>query len=391
MKRISIVFLVAIFTISCHKKESPKNCQSPYFQQTVQINLSNAVSDVETKRSDFNGEYPSFYSMGDLEHDDFQALFDWNSIGVHSDVYRVEIILSADLKSAITMDNVYAILITQIVDGQLLIKYYKNHQGILKHQEGFDIISSKYYTGFANLVRDECYLSGRTENLGILSFTSLELRNQVFTGTRSNYEIKKRKLKRLIQEMSVSKADLPGGDLCPYPCYRDPHYPDCQQTVDGYYYCDAEDKACEMTAQRSALMSTNNEIDDGTIAQAYDINLHTNFRDNFLSQSATGTLYANMYQDFSDHLKSVVVPPVIQVKTMWFLFDANTKINMLQDPVNYGNDILIDAAFENQLNDLLADYENLSSDPDYLQLISQVKQDVLLYKGKTVHQILTNL
>lgn len=66
-------------------------------------------------------------------------------------------------------------------------------------------------------------------------------------------------------------------------------------------------------------------------------------------------------------------------------------ISSMIDTTNKSGNILINSTFENDLEDLLGDYRDLSSDTTYTNMIDEVLDDIDYYSGKTIAEIYRDL
>jgi|GEM_PF-6117817 len=179
---------------------------------------------------------------------------------------------------------------------------------------------------------------------------------------------------------------------CYHPCDADANSPGCIMLGDGThgddYTCGGvPPRRCQVenystTSVSIGLLSAND-------AQTYfDTSLAYKLRDSLLGNSNFGRKYVNYYYALSGIL-TVGDYSNMCAEMVNIMPSINTAVTKVLNPNTYGNSVLIDNTFANNLTTVINDMENLHGDGNYKAILENVKLDIQTIKGMTVNQFRT--
>ncbi len=158
----------------------------------------------------------------------------------------------------------------------------------------------------------------------------------------------------------------------------------CVATPTGYICKFPFEEICPTEGEITRLKNDTTVLD--TLYKAYDTTLLHNFRDNFLSNYSVGQKYINYYYSLAEFLVDNI-PLSLSIETAEATFKVNNCIEKLMNPTTYGNSIVIDETFANELITLFNKYKSMDSDLDYKMALDDLIYDVTRFKGLSVNEI----
>jgi hypothetical protein len=298
--------------------------------------------------------------------------------------------ISEGIDQVINRNEVKAFLTYTITEGRYHIQFFELKKGQYDKDHGVDIRTTRIGTQLVNFLREKIQREYGKKMLVVqLNNNAMDV-SSLDQKALDEYP---NKWRQIYGQKPAYKTNGPI-DGCPQPCggsigkecvQYDPLDPQAM-------YCPKEESSCLQSHIGDDLYAANLSSPATTELDAtFDTPLHYEFRDSIFAQYSKGLSYIDDYYYASDVLDTISIPLSISLDTFQTLILLNNILNKIGDPATYGNDIAINASAANQILALIDAFLDLSTDEAYQTKLSDVKADILSWKGLTVNQIIATL
>lgn len=160
-------------------------------------------------------------------------------------------------------------------------------------------------------------------------------------------------------------------------------------TCDGGQYCDTgsgclEEDSQDQVVERGLLSSNVAEL-------LFNKDLHTQLRDDLMSQYNIGSKYINYYYALSDYVIASDYNVALLGQMISTLPDFNGAVEKILDPDTPTSDIIIDANLKNDILAIISEMRNISSDINYNQILNEIENDIVYISEKDKGTVLSEL
>jgi hypothetical protein len=136
------------------------------------------------------------------------------------------------------------------------------------------------------------------------------------------------------------------------------------------------------------VVSDSTSISSDSIEEAYDLEMFISFRNNFMKDNDIGQKYIDYYYDISAEISGNMNLD-LALDIFNILINYNERLDWLQNTQSFGDEILIDNDLYYDLIDLLDEFDLISDDQDFEDIIEAIKSDIATYKGYTIEEIIS--
>lgn len=170
---------------------------------------------------------------------------------------------------------------------------------------------------------------------------------------------------------------------------------DCSNCEGGNGVCSSDGLYCNVGGEEPPcedeedhdLSIEKRELTEEAAHNIFNLELHTSFRDNFLSTRGRGKKIIEYYYGISNFVQPSDISINTLRKMITTLPAVNTAIKKLLTPELYNDDIIIDEDLKNSCLSILKDYRAISDDKDYQLVLADLEKEFTSMCNKTKAQI----
>lgn len=378
--------LIGLLIASCSDKVTNENVSTNLLSQTQNLIINHIPIKSTPKQSleYVNDEYSFSRSyITDSEFDDVFKSFELNESVEYNNAFSIALFSNAPQNNLISSDIINAISIYHIEDGKAVQNFYTKKDEVfeiqMKASAGGVFVSSLNYLLFhkSNIVG--------SKRVSVLFNNKIDF-NSINWDYETIGEIGKTVTNNLMFKSQEILTRIPDCSPCP------PDNGDCSAFSNLCGGTFGDDGICDDNELRNHYRINNNGPSPEVIDEGHDLDLHTDFRDNFLMNgSANRFKYIEYYYLISSKTDSdFTVPLSTKIATTYLLYNLNDNITKLMQPFGYENEIFINDEEAAGVSSLIQKYKQLSTSLEWTNTWNDMESDLQAYTNKTNQFIRTN-